>query len=354
MNIQEEKMYDDKIAGQDVLLTASYPRLALSILNEQGYPPHFVFRDLGIDPEILEVPMTPIENHYRIIEYARGAVKGFSVLMAERCGIQTLGPLSPAILSARCAREAWLIAATYIPLLDTSCSIDIVESSTGMLLDIRHSMVSDANALDFAFASTHIASSIISAGLTTVDFEIAADYYNMGDFTDSPKWGQHMAKQDDGPRRVEIYISDTLADRPWPHSTEAEVRAALDALDEMMQAMNAKPSLKVKIEKALASTRVKDGRPLSTPQEIAGYFRMSLKDINRRLTKYDTTVKQIFLEYATRWAVVLIEDTDKSIEEINMLTYQVSDSSSFARTLKQRTGKTFTEIRRGGVKLYTA
>jgi AraC-like DNA-binding protein len=340
-------MNGGSMTGQEILLSGAYPRLALAVLADEGYTTPYVLRELGLDEDILEAPMTPIVHHYHILEFARRNVSGFRVSMAERCGINTLGPLVPALLAARCAREAWLIAATYIPMLDTSATIDLEESTIGCLLVVKHLAMSDANALDFAFASAHIAASIVHAGSTSADFKITADYYNMGDFTDAPKWGDHLAKQDNRDRRVEIYIPDEVADKKWPQSTEAQLRVQLDVLEEQLARINAKPSLKMKIEKAYASMKVASGQPVKTPEQAAEYLHMSVGEVNRRLAKHDSTLKQIFLEYATRWAVLLIEDTNMSVDEVNELTYQLSSASNFTRTLKQRTGKTFTEIRGG-------
>ena len=102
-------MNSENKIGQEVLLSGDYPRLALDILSQEGYAAPGVLRELSLPLDLLEAEMVPVEHHYRIIEFARANVNRFSVTMAERCGVNTLGPLAPAVMSARCAREALLI-----------------------------------------------------------------------------------------------------------------------------------------------------------------------------------------------------------------------------------------------------
>ena len=347
MNKSTLKMNGDSMIGQEVLLSADYPRLALSIMEGEGYGAPGVLRELNLPASLLDDEQVPIEWHYRIIEFGRGNIADFRTKMAERCGVVTLGPLLPAVLASRCAREALLLVATYIPMLDRSCDLQIAEGHKGLSLLVRHSMMSDANCVDFAVASFHIAACIIAAGLTTTDFDIKADYYNMGEIGTPLRWGDHMVKEDDGDRRCEIYISSELADRRWAHTTAARYYAEREKLDEIMRMINAAPTLKAKIEKGYASSDVRRGKPMQLPQQTADYFNMTIPQINDRLKKHGTTLKKIWMQYAVRHAIVLAQETDLTLEEINDLTMQHSSTSNFTRAIKKHTGYTLTELREG-------
>ncbi|MEK9655669.1 MAG: AraC family transcriptional regulator ligand-binding domain-containing protein [Halieaceae bacterium] len=345
MNNVTAKMNSGNEIGQEVLLSGDYPRLALDILAQAGFATPGVLRELSLPADLLELEMVPIEHHYRIIEFARANVNRFSVTMAERCGVNTLGPLAPAVMSARCAREALLIASIYIPILDRSANIELQESVNGVSVVVEHIVMSEANAMDFALASFHICASIIAAGLTSVEFEVRADYYNMGPLEHKPVWGSHMCKKDDGPMRVELWIPAAIADKKWAHTTEARMRKERDRLDDLLESIKLKPSLKVKLEKGYASADVRKGNPLLTPQESAEYFGMTVDAINARLKKHKTSLKKIWTHYATRHAINLLQETGLDLNEVNRLTVQASSASNFTRFMKTQTGLTPTEIR---------
>lgn len=337
--------------GQDVLLNADYPRIALALLEESGLPKAKVIRELALPgDDIMTQAQIPVAYYYRIIEYGRTNVAEFSNKMALRCGVNTLGPLLLPVMSGRCAREALLILATYIPEVDRTVSTRIIESSDGMTIEIMHTAMSDANAMDFALAAFHITASVVGAGLCSIDFDVHADYYNMGPLPEPHlRWGSHMAKTDDKHRRVELFFPAQVVDKPWPQNNEERLRAEIEKVDALFAEINVKPSLKTKLEKAYASSDVRSGKPMHLPEQTCEYFGMTREAIDARLKKHDTSLKKIWTHYAVRFAVVLTQETDKSISEINDLTLQVSSTSNFTRIIKQHTGLTFTEIREGGV-----
>ena len=331
--------------GSEIVLGGAYPRVALDILREYGFVPDFVIRELNLSQTIHTDSFVQIQDHWRIIEFGRANISNFRVKMAERCGINTLGPLMAPIMSARCAREALLIASIYIPLLDKSAQLDLIDSSNGLILKIQNITMSEANAQDFAYASFCIAASIVAAGLATTDFVMRAQYYNMGPLGKTIKYGSHIAKTDDGPRRLEIWLPTQVADRPWPQSTEEMMRHQLDMLDEALAAQGSRPTLLLKIEKLLSSAQVRTGKPMATMEEVADHVNLDVATVNARLKKHNTTLKKKWLQYAVKHAEILAIETNKSVDEINALTLQASSASNFARTFKQHTGTSVSEIR---------
>lgn len=328
-------------------LAAAYPRLALSIIDRvAGRGPASVLGELGISEGLWNSEFVPFEDHLKIIALGRSLIPDFSARMAAKCGINTLGPMQPAILSARCGREAWVIASIYIPILDNTSDISFEGTAEGCSLILRRTVeMNDADEVDFCMAGANIAGSILAAGLSSSGFPLYCTYYNMGPLPETTAWGTHVAAQDGGGKRLVVHVDAATADTHWFTSTEANMRSELDKLDDLLDALNKRPGVYRKLDKALSSCEVRVGKPMPCIEEICDYMHMSKASINNRLKRSQTTVDKMRRQWAIKHAITLGRETDLPWDVINDLTTQVSTVSNMNKQIKGVTGMTLTEIR---------
>ncbi len=325
----------------------SWARMIWDALRTYGIDPDEVFRDAGLDPELLDDPNEryPARAMARLWEYAeaRAGDPCFGLTAAAQWHPTTWHGLGFAWLASATIEEALRRLVRYSAVISTAADfrIDDQDGALTMVIAAQHGSGIDPNPV------------VMDA--------VTANIVQMARMTFGPEFRpQSVSLTHDGcgcrQRRQEFFrspiyygaeriaVTIDLADARHPlSSANAELAYANEKVirDYLAQLSGSPTVMRVK-------ARLIDGMPSGVVPAgvIAAELNMSSRSLQRKLREEGTTYKAVLEETRRELAQRLIDDDDLTLSDI---TYMLgfSEVSSFSRSFKRWTGMSPSARRRG-------
>lgn len=322
----------------DTSILASVGRPLWRYLEANNLDPQAIFRQFGLDPELIHEP----RSRYAYEQLCKVWVEAAALTQNENVGFESvkhytpldLNALGVTFLSSANLQEAFQRLVRFESAVNSSLRFSVVEAGDLVELDSELDDVPQDASRIVEDSRASVLLSLCRDGLGS-----KLDPVEVGFTYPEPKSiGEHFAlfrcpvKFSQATSRITFSAADLK--RPFTSANRELALSSDKILEEMIGELNESDIIS-KIKRAII-----DDLPSGTPSEedIAGRVFLSSRTLQRRLADEQTNFRTLVLEVRRELAQKYLADKAMPLAEISyMLGF--SDTSSFSRAFKKWTGE---------------
>ncbi|MCG6975244.1 MAG: AraC family transcriptional regulator [Acidiferrobacterales bacterium] len=324
----------------------SWALLAAKALRHQGIDSDEVFREVGLDPDLLK----QAGSRYPMIKVTRLWQRAVELTSNECFGLQTATFWHPTTahalgytwLASDNLREAFLRLQRYVHIFNDITIIRIHEHPGEYVVELTGEIKDEdvaTEAIDAGIATiVQMCRASMGEGFCPIRVELQRDPPGCVD-----KFNEFFR----APIRFNgdinaVYMDTALVRRGLPESNKelalANEKVAIDYLSRLKSSDTSIKAAKVLIDK------LPDGA--ITADQVANELHLSPRTFQRRLKGENTSFSKLMDDVRKELATNYMQGTDKSVTEITYLL-GFAETSTFSRAFKRWTGQSPTRFREG-------